>query len=1083
MADYNIKADITANTKGYEAGIKKAQESTKKFSTSVSKVIQGLGKNGLVGALGSIGLASAGLTATFGAVVKIAKQVSRTIGECTEAYKKQSVAETALNTAMDNNPLTNGKSTKQLREFASEMQKVSNMGDEELIPFMTQLIASGRTEAETMKIIKTASDMASSGAMSFDTAVTQLNATLNGNIGRLGQQNAELKNLTEEELKSGKAVDILAEKYKGLTEATLDTKKKLQNAIGDLKESFGSVFEKALSPMRNFFAEIIQGWADARKAKQEYEGAVQAVASGNADIEQLQIVIDANQKKLEDFDKVVEQKAQEFKKDREEILKNWIMYLSPEEMEKYSAGDLFGPKQAEEIERQNYLLNGRIRLMEKIAESEEKVKQKRKEGEESEAKRLEIDKKTNVLKEEYLKKIAEQEERWQHIKEVTGEEVSNEEKVKFYQDSLVDLMTQAGGQITTNNQLYKDQMTIIQSLVEEEKKGNADISSWNDKLLSQQIERLETMKKIELAGTSNVGKQYEIEHKYGQQILDLKLQQLETERNAELKKVEGTENAEEARLAILKYYGEQERLIRLESKEYAQKNDEETIKNSKKSWKEIAKNITKVMKTAFAELEKMTKVVVQVITKLFKGMINAMKWVIELDPDEALENLLKFEDKIITFFTETLPALPSYLTSALESIAVMLNTLIQSIDFNAMYNNLQTMIDTIIEYLPEIFDNIITLVTGLMTTLLELFENNFSGMWGIITTLLSSIIKTVGEYLPTFLETIVEFIPSVISSITDLVTQIIDILVDNIPVFVQTLFTLAGELLKALPEVFGSIIQALPALILGIVEALPKFLEEDLPDFVASLIAMIPTIIDAIMEAVVILITHLPEICVSIIKGLINVFKETDWIDFVVKAFGGIVNGLSQIAVWFKEGFQKAWDGVTSIFSGVGDWFKNVFKKASDGIKEAFKGIGDWFQNLWDGIVKIIKAPFNMLIKGINAVIGVLNKISVDVPSWVPIIGGNSFGFNIPEIKELAKGTQSAFKGLTLVGEAGPELVNFRGGEQVLNNRNTNKALAGMSGNTNNFNVTFNNLQDTTAFAMMQQLRNYNRNMAINGII
>ncbi len=42
MADYDIYANITANTKGYEAGIKKAQESTKKFGTSVSKVIQGL---------------------------------------------------------------------------------------------------------------------------------------------------------------------------------------------------------------------------------------------------------------------------------------------------------------------------------------------------------------------------------------------------------------------------------------------------------------------------------------------------------------------------------------------------------------------------------------------------------------------------------------------------------------------------------------------------------------------------------------------------------------------------------------------------------------------------------------------------------------------------------------------------------------------------------------------------------------------------------------------------------------------------------------------------------------------------------
>ena len=55
-----------------------------------------------------------------------------------------------------------------------------------------------------------------------------------------------------------------------------------------------------------------------------------------------------------------------------------------------------------------------------------------------------------------------------------------------------------------------------------------------------------------------------------------------------------------------------------------------------------------------------------------------------------------------------------------------------------------------------------------------------------------------------------------------------------------------------------------------------------------------------------------------------------------------------------------------------------------------------------------------------------------------------------------ATGTNSASRGLAVVGEAGPELVNFRGGEQVLNNRNTQKALNGMGGSTNNFNVTFN---------------------------
>lgn len=82
-----------------------------------------------------------------------------------------------------------------------------------------------------------------------------------------------------------------------------------------------------------------------------------------------------------------------------------------------------------------------------------------------------------------------------------------------------------------------------------------------------------------------------------------------------------------------------------------------------------------------------------------------------------------------------------------------------------------------------------------------------------------------------------------------------------------------------------------------------------------------------------------------------------------------------------------------------------------------------------------------------------------------------------------AIGTNNAMSGLHLVGEAGPELVKFRGGEQVLNANNTQKALSGMSGTTINQNVTFNNLQDTTAYAMMNQFKQYNRQMAINSII
>lgn len=82
-----------------------------------------------------------------------------------------------------------------------------------------------------------------------------------------------------------------------------------------------------------------------------------------------------------------------------------------------------------------------------------------------------------------------------------------------------------------------------------------------------------------------------------------------------------------------------------------------------------------------------------------------------------------------------------------------------------------------------------------------------------------------------------------------------------------------------------------------------------------------------------------------------------------------------------------------------------------------------------------------------------------------------------------ATGTQSATAGLHLVGEAGPELVRFNGGEQVYNASDTRKMLSGGNVGGNNFNVTFNNLQDTTAYTMLQQLKQYNREMAINGIM
>lgn len=74
----------------------------------------------------------------------------------------------------------------------------------------------------------------------------------------------------------------------------------------------------------------------------------------------------------------------------------------------------------------------------------------------------------------------------------------------------------------------------------------------------------------------------------------------------------------------------------------------------------------------------------------------------------------------------------------------------------------------------------------------------------------------------------------------------------------------------------------------------------------------------------------------------------------------------------------------------------------------AWNGIVTAFDGIFSGIADIAKGPINMVIglingllsgmqRGINAVVKGVNKLSFKVPNWVPGIGGEDFGFHLPE--------------------------------------------------------------------------------------
>ncbi|MBQ9898117.1 MAG: hypothetical protein IJM44_01520 [Ruminococcus sp.] len=151
------------------------------------------------------------------------------------------------------------------------------------------------------------------------------------------------------------------------------------------------------------------------------------------------------------------------------------------------------------------------------------------------------------------------------------------------------------------------------------------------------------------------------------------------------------------------------------------------------------------------------------------------------------------------------------------------------------------------------------------------------------------------------------------------------------------------------------------------------------------------------------------EFIVPIVNWFVNKFgppiaKVFNWIlDVVGKVIGNIIDFVSDIVTVLK--------GIVNFIVGVftGDW-----DRAWDGVKQIFEGI-------WNAFVDIVKAPLNLIIglingfinaieNSLNWIIDCINTISVEVPDWVPVIGGSTFGFNLDhvdldEVPYLAQGT------------------------------------------------------------------------------
>lgn len=149
-------------------------------------------------------------------------------------------------------------------------------------------------------------------------------------------------------------------------------------------------------------------------------------------------------------------------------------------------------------------------------------------------------------------------------------------------------------------------------------------------------------------------------------------------------------------------------------------------------------------------------------------------------------------------------------------------------------------------------------------------------------------------------------------------------------------------------------------------------------------------------------------------------------IEFLASVLGGVlIAGIIAAADIFTGVFVSAIEIVSSIvsaaigvFGGLIDFITGVF---TGDWSLAWQGVVEIFSSIFGGIKGICSGVLDGIRAAINAVINGINSISVDIPDWVPGVGGKHFGVNIPT---LYTGT-SNFSG-------GPAVINDRFGGEIV---------------------------------------------------
>lgn len=337
----------------------------------------------------------------------------------------------------------------------------------------------------------------------------------------------------------------------------------------------------------------------------------------------------------------------------------------------------------------------------------------------------------------------------------------------------------------------------------------------------------------------------------------------------------------------------------------------------------------------------------------------------------------------------------------------------------AFLSSLWISISEAVEYAKAIFSNVIDFLDNVFAgnwfDAWENIVNIFRNLFGMLSTLaMAPIYAVVNGFLFT-MSSIGDGINKIWQNFSASVSNVITSIGEKFPIFgvyLQGWWQSISEAVEHAKNIFSDVLYFIEDVFNGYWSGA----WEDIVNIFGNLLGMLSHLVKAPVNGVISVLNYLGSVC------------EEKWQEFSASISNAITSIGEKFPIfgaylqgWWQS-ISAAVDNVKAIFNNIIDFINNVFAGNWTG---AWQNIVNIFGNLFGMLGNLAKAPINAVISAINYIIGQINSLSFTVPDWVPgDLAGQTFGFALPTIPQLAKGGIATSATLAEIGEGSePEAV------------------------------------------------------------